>query len=243
MQDYPLEWERRCYSELKEGAFKMCENRGLLSITYRKRRLVVLLALSTVVVLTPSMTSWGSDLTQVLSGRPHPLSVKLKDLGTGWSRVRVSVHEGGSASLNIGVNVSGSSAGSTSQNNNSLSIFGGGQAYVTKGQTVSVNGQAYLVAYHLPSTAMDLTTLLQAAATKTMPELQVLTPESSLRLSLLNVRDIVSIEDVRVFDMKWEIAQSQEAAQKLINLIKAASEGAKPAKTPQTENPQKPEKK
>ncbi len=214
----------------------------LLSISNRKGRLIFLLALSTAVVLTPSMTSWGSDLTQVLTGRLHPLSVKLKDLGAGWSRI--TVHGGGGAGVNVGVNVSGSSAESTSQNNNMLGMFGGGQGYVTKGQTVSVNGQAYLVAYHLPSTAMDLITVLLAVATKTLPEMQILTPESSLRLSLLNVRDIASIEDVRVFDMKWEIAQSQEAAQKLINLLKAASEAAaKSAKKPQAENPQKPEKK
>jgi hypothetical protein len=177
----------------------------------------------------------------VLSGRLHPLSVKLRDLGTGWSHI--TVHGGGGAAINVGVNVSGSSAESTSQNNNMLGLFGGGQGYVTKGQTVSVNGQAYLVAYRLPSTGMDLITVLLAVATKTQPEMQVLTPESSLRLSLLNVRDIGSIEDVRVFDMKWEIAQSQEAAQKLINLLKAASEAAKAAKKPPAENPQKPEKK
>jgi len=211
-------------------------------VTCRKGRLTFLLALSTALLLIPAMTSLASDFAQLLSGRSHPLSVTLKELSGDWRRI--TLRGGAAASGNVAVNVSGSSEGSTSQNNNMLTTGGGGQAYVTRGQTVSANGQTYLVAYILPSTALNLNTLLQAVATKTPPEMQVLTPESSLSLSLLNVRSIASIEDVRAFDMKSEIAQSQEAAKKLADLIKAAAEAGKPAtKQPEGGNPRKPEKK
>lgn len=211
----------------------------LLSTSCRKGRQILLLTLATALMLTPSMTSWGDDLAQLLSGRLLPLSMQLKDLSGEW--LRVTIHGSASASGNVEVNVNGNTNGSTTQNN-LLDVRGSGQAYVTKGQTVSASGQTYLVAYRLPSTALDMNSLLQTMATKTPPELPILTPESSLRLSLLNVQAIGSIEDVRAFDMKWEIAQSQEAAQKLANLLKA-SEAAKPAKPPQGGNPQKPEKK
>jgi len=208
----------------------------------RQRRHFSFLALITTLVLASAVTSQASDFAQLLSGRVHPLSMQLKDLSGDWRRI--TLHGGAAAGGNVSVNVSGSSEGSTSQNSNMLTTGGGGQAYVTRGQTVSANGQTYLAAYILPSTALNLNTLLQAVATKTLPKMQVLTPESSLSLSLLNVRSIASIEDVRAFDMKSEIAQSQEAAKKLADLIKAAAEAGKPAtKQPEGRNPQKPEKK
>jgi len=201
----------------------------------RKGRLIYVLAFLAAFALTPLTASGGNDLSELLSGRSHPLSMKLREFDGEWRRVMVA---GGSvANGNVEVNVSGSTQGSTSQNN-ILSIGDRGQAYVTKGLTVSVDGRTYLVAYRLPTTTLDLNSMLQALATKTLPEAQVLTPESSLRLSLLNVQGVGSIEDVRVFDMTWEIAQSQEAAQKLANLIKAMA-----AKPPQAGNPPKPEKK
>lgn len=54
-----------------------------------------MLAAITLVLLTPAMMSWGGDLAQVFSGEPHPLSVKLQDLETGWSRVKITVYKGG----------------------------------------------------------------------------------------------------------------------------------------------------
>ena len=187
------------------------------------------LVLATILLLAMPVASWGSDLAKLLSGGLCPLSAKLMDLGTEWRRV--TIHGGGGANGNVEMNVNGSSQGQTQQNN-VLGTWEGGQSYLTKGQTISADGQTYLVAYRLPGTALDFSALLQAMATKTLPQAEILKPESSLRLSLLNVRSIGTIEDIREFDMKWEIAQSQEAAQKIMNLLKT-SETATPAKTPE----------
>jgi hypothetical protein len=207
----------------------------------RKRRWGCLLALTTAFMLSSAVTSQASDLAQLLSGRVHPMSLQLKDLSGEWRRV--TLRGGVIAGGNVGVNVSGSAEGSTSQNNNMVSTLGAGQAYVTRGQTVSAGDQTYLVAYLLPSTALDLSAILQAMATKTPPQMKVLTPESPLHLSLVNVKAIVSIEDVRAFDMNEEIGQSQEAAKKLAEMLKAMAEAGKPAKPPEKSGEQKPEKK
>lgn len=192
----------------------------------RKARQIVLAALSTALVLTPLMAGQAPGLAQWLSGKTYPLTVQLKDLGGDWRRV--VVHGGAGTGGNIEVNVSGSTQGSTSQQNNVLGLQAGGQAYVTRGQTVSASGQTYLVAYPLAGPGLDLLSLLRAALTKTPPKPEILTPETTLRLSLLDVRTISSLEDVRVFDMNGEIAQSQEAAKRIADLIKAMAEANAP---------------
>jgi hypothetical protein len=205
---------------------------------YGKRSRLVLSALAMALALTLPIAGQEKGLTQLLSGKTHPLSMKLKDLNGEWRRVMI--HGGDGVSGNIDVNVSGSTQGSTSQNN-LTGLSGGAQAYVTRGQTVSVHGQNYLVAYRLPGTGLDWRALLLAMATKTLPKAEILTPESSVRLSLLNLQAVTSLEDVSVFDMKAEIAQSQEAAQKLADLLKAMA--TQPAKPPEGEKSPKPEKK
>jgi hypothetical protein len=190
-----------------------------------KVRRIVLAAFAALFVLVLTTSSQAGDIAQWLSGKPYPLTVRLKDLGPDWRRV--VIHGNAGASGNIEVNINGSTQGSTSQSN-LLGLWGAGQVYMTKGQTVSANGQTYLVAYPLSGKAVDLASLLQAALTKTPPAVEILTPETALRLSLLDVRAIAGFEDVRAFDMTEEIAQSQEAAKKLAGLIKAMAEANAP---------------
>jgi hypothetical protein len=191
----------------------------------RKGRRIVFFVFSALFVQALARSGQAGDLAQWLSGKPYPLTVRLKDLGREWRRV--VIHGNAGASGNIEVNINGSTQGSTSQNN-LLGLWGSGRSYVTRGQTVSASGQTYLVVYPLPGTAMDLASLLRAALTKIPPVEEILTPETALRLSLLDVRTMACLEDVRVFDMDWEIAQSQEAAKKLANLIKAMAEANAP---------------
>ena len=174
----------------------------------------------------------ASDLEQFLSGKRFPLGVKLKDLNGDWRRI--TVHGNGSISGNMSVNVSGNAGNGVSQNNLTGSL-GGGQSYVTKGQMVSANGQTYLIAYHLPMAGLDLGLLLQAVATKTPPTGAALTPESTLSLSLLNVRAIGSLEDVSAFDLKRELSQSETAIKALPALLSAGEAAKKKAPKPPPE--------
>jgi hypothetical protein len=80
----------------------------------------------------------------------------------------------------------------------------------------------------LPGKAIDRASLLQAALTKSPLAVEILTPETTLRLSRLDIRAIAGIEDGRVFDRNEEIAQRHDAAKKLANLIKAMAEASPP---------------
>jgi hypothetical protein len=160
-----------------------------------------------------------------LSRRPINLTLHLKDSSQEWRRVVLRGNTG--ASGNIEWNINGSTQGSTSQNNFFRSL-GRRPSLTARGQPVSANGQSYLVAYLLAGKAIDMASLLQAALTKSPLAVEILTPETTLRLSLLDIQAIAGIEDVRVFDMNEEIAQSQDAAKKLANLIKAMAEASAP---------------
>jgi hypothetical protein len=164
----------------------------------------------------PALCS-AEDLAKLLSGKTYPLAVTLRDLGGEWRRVTI----GASTSANGNVTVSVTGSGSVSNNQNNFGTFGASSVYVTRGQTVSAGGQIYLVAYHLPNTGLDLNGLLQAVAIGKPPQPAVLTPETVLPLALLDLRTVGSLNDVRVFDLKAEIAESEATARRVGLLFKA----------------------
>ncbi len=177
------------------------------------RRFVIAACL---IVSLPALCA-GQDLATLLSGKSYPLAITLKDLGVDWKRV--TLYTSTSANGNLTVNVTGS--GSVSSNQNNLGTLGASRVYVTQGQTASVGGQIYLIAYHLPSSGLDLKMLFQAMATKQPPQLAVLTPETVLPLALVDLRTAGSLDDVRAFDLKAEIVESEANARMVGLLFKA----------------------
>ena len=157
------------------------------------------------------------DLSELLSGNVHPLSIKLKDLNAEWRRV--TIHSAATVSDNISVNVSGNSS-STSQNN-LVGALAGSRLYVTKGNTASAAGRHYLLAYHLPGNSADFGMLVRALATKTPPTAAALTPDTVLPLALLDLQSIGTIDDVRPFDLQSEIADYERAVRTWTDLFKA----------------------
>ena len=135
------------------------------------------------------------------------------------------------------MNVNGQSGSAVSQNNliGSLSTS---RSYATRGETARADGRTYLVAYHLPGAGLDLAAVVQALVTKTPIAGAVLTRESQLRLSLLDVSALSSLDDVRTFDLADELAESEKAAQALANLFKSESGGKPPPRA--SENAPKP---
>src|SRR5258708_35750645 len=83
----------------------------------------------------------AQDFSDWLSGKVHPLEMKLKEFNADWKRL--TVHGPAGVNGNISVNVSGNSSSATSQNNLTGTV-GGSLAYVTKGQMVNVGGRSYL---------------------------------------------------------------------------------------------------
>ncbi len=186
------------------------------------------LALIAILTLTaPVLGQPVSDLGALLSGKTHPLALKLKDLDTDWRRITVQ----GSANVtgNVSVNVSGNTYSSSANNpssashsqNNMVGALPNSRGYVTKGQTVVANGRAYLVAYHLPAFGLDIGALLQTLAAKTAPTSAALNAETALPLSLLDLQSIGSLDDVRLFDSQAEIAESEKAIRMASELLKS----------------------
>jgi hypothetical protein len=194
---------------------------ALNRLTSKKQSSFVTHAMTVAVMVLLIMPVCGraTDFKDLLSGKACPLSMKLSDLNSEWRRITVCA--AGSVSGNISVSVSGNQASSSSQNNVAELI--GKRNYITRGQTVSANGQVYLVAYHLPGGGLDLQALIQAIATKTPPQTATLTPESTLPLSLLDVKSMGSLDDIRAFDIKREIAESERLVRTITAVLKSAS--------------------
>jgi hypothetical protein len=190
----------------------------------KSRFLLVTPAFWTVIVFLSAapVSSRGSDLQELLSGKRHPLIVKLGELGKEWRRF--TIHIAGNASGNVSVSVTGSGGTSGSSQNN-IADLSGSRIYLTKGQTVSALGQVYLVAYRMPGSGLDFPALIQALATKAPPQVTTLTPETELPLSLLDVPNLGSLDDIRAFDLKREIAESEKLTQTIGSALKAASGG------------------
>jgi hypothetical protein len=175
-------------------------------------------------IFTLPHSSPGADFEALFSGKTHPLSVKLSDLNDDWRRF--TLHTAGNANGNISVSVNGTTGNSASSQNNVADITGS-RTYLTKGQTVSVGDQIYLVAYRLPGSGLDLSGLIQALAAKAPPTPTPLTAETALPLSLLDLKSIGSLDDIRAFDLKREIAESEKLAQTIANALKSAAAGEK----------------
>jgi|GEM_PF-5415672 len=123
-------------------------------------------------IATSSQVSFAAELPDLISGNRFPLTLKLRDLNNEWR----------------GFSMSGQyEMGDWMQTFSSLFGTSASNLYYTKGQTVSVGNETYLVAYRIES----------------KPE--KLTAETSLTLSLLNLRTIGSLNNIRLFNLQQEV--------------------------------------
>lgn len=139
-----------------------------------------LLALPAPVVLAQAPPPARADFSAALSGTSRPLTLKISDLDGTWRQV--SIAKIGGADL--------------------LSLFavssrggGGGPAldqYYTRGETTVIGGETYLVAYRYSLKLSDLS----GDSGNTPPQI---TPETVITLSLVNVRQIASLDGIQAF--------------------------------------------
>lgn len=126
----------------------------------------------------PAALAQTPDFTSAVSGTTRPLTLKIKDLDDTWRQVSIS--KVGGADL--------------------LSLFTAGtrgappalDQYYTHGETTTVGGETYLVAYRY---ALKLSDLTRAYADTPPP----ITPETTLTLSLINVRQIASLDGIQPY--------------------------------------------
>jgi hypothetical protein len=128
------------------------------------------------------------SLASVLSGNTVPTSIELKKLTPEWRAMSTNGQfEFGNFQAFI-------------------SVFGGGSfatTYYTKGQTVSIGSETYIVAYSLLS-------LVEKVA-----------PETLLNLSLLNLKTIGTMSNIRSFDaiVETKVLERQLASLQVANIF------------------------
>lgn len=170
------------------------------------RRTAIVLALTAVLSLY-GQRSYGVEFEQLLSGSLAPLTVKLKDLDSSWRQISIS----GQFEM-----------GDLLQTYTSL--FGGkgnSGVYYTQGKTVTIGSETYVIAYRFPSTGegVNFRSLIErtlGGGSSKPSQADKLTPETSLTLSLLNLRTIGSLNNIRPFNLKEELAASERAYQDAI---------------------------
>lgn len=170
------------------------------------RPLLLLIALSALPGAAQAQMASGSDLKGMLSGNGSaPLTLQMKDLDPSWRHLSAGV-------------VMDSNSTATMYS----AMFGGtGNAvYYTKGDTITQGGEMFLVAYRAAQNAkFDFAKLMRGQSADAFPKPQPLTPESALTLTLLNLRSVTSLGDIRPFNLADELADSKKAAADTTSLI------------------------
>lgn len=168
------------------------------------RRFPLLLLCAALVLPAPFARGQAADLQAALAGAQYPLTLKLKDLDPSWRQVSLNGPTPSGIALPQGV--SPALLGSSPQ----LMVC------FTKGQTVSVGSETFLVAYltpiryefmRLPGERTDV-----GAAFASRPASK---GDIVYKLSLVNVRQIGSLDDVVAFAPQTaeEVRKQAEAAE------------------------------
>ncbi|MEI6084341.1 MAG: hypothetical protein WCS70_08575 [Verrucomicrobiota bacterium] len=148
-----------------------------------KKNLILVLALAAGSLALADVTT----MEQALAGKDFPLTLKYKDLDANWRRLSTSA--------------------TVDPANIYRALAGGANAglYYTKGQTVNLGGETYLVAYKSQMKAMDMMAMQAAMRGGQPPEPEKPTATTVLALALLNLRSAGSLTDIRPFDLESEL--------------------------------------
>ncbi len=163
------------------------------------RRILILALLAATILPARAQTPANTGLKELLSGNTYPLTMKLQDLNGDWRQFSISgpqADPGGFAQLFA------------------LSVMTGNVEagkYYTKGDTVGIGGEIYIVAYGHKLKPLD-PDLFNDLSRDNLPKPEKLTPDTVLTLALLNLKNSGNLTDIRRFDLK-ELATESEAVQ------------------------------
>ena len=128
-----------------------------------------------------------TNFKDLFTGKTAPLALKLKDLTADWRRF----------------NTGGDAASPANISRAYAAMLGGGSGgYYSRGETISADGETYLVAYRLQTKPLDMTVMMRGQP----PAPEKPTPDSALTLCLLHLRTLDSFTDIRPFDLELELA-------------------------------------
>ncbi|MFN3650295.1 MAG: hypothetical protein ACK47B_12020 [Armatimonadota bacterium] len=151
----------------------------------------------------------SGDLRALLSGKQAPLTLKLRELSPEWRRVtlRTPAEAPGEGSGFLGMMLGGMFGPMAS------GLTPSAPPVYTQGDTISLGGELYLIAYRPPKPALDLLALKRAAEQNAeLPPPEVLRPDTELSLWLIQFRDIQSLGEIRPFNLDLELRESEKAA-------------------------------
>jgi hypothetical protein len=138
------------------------------------------------------------SLPELFGGSAVPHTIKLKELTSDWRRASI----GGEMMLGMGGMMQ-------SMMQAFGSMFGGGGSDViyTRGTTIRLGTDQFLIGYRLPSSGIDFASLMAmggagGAGERPPPEPKPITPETELTLVLINMRAVASIGEIRTFSME-----------------------------------------
>ncbi len=183
------------------------------------RKITLALAIVTS-ILTYSSKCLANDFQELISGKQAPLTKQLKDLDDSWRQIAISGQYEMADLMKSWTSLFG-----TNLYNN---------LYYTQGKTVKVNSETYVVAYRLASSGepLNINSLFEnlmgsvsgvaGGDCATIKSVEKITSETTIALSLLNLKTIGSLNNVRPFDLKADIAMLEKAEQQ----SKAACEQA-----------------
>jgi len=154
----------------------------------------------------------------IMSGKAFPLTVKLKDLSGEWRRMTIGGQFDGSNIMQMMMGGGG----------------GASEAFYSRGDTVLIGGETFLVAYKSATKRMGMAELMQAQRGRP-PAPEKLTPDTTLGFGLFNVRTVTSLTDVRPFNLQEELAASElavaQAQKDMVAMVQAQGGAADTAST------------
>lgn len=140
-------------------------------------------------------TGLCADLGGLLSGGTVALTIQLKDVAPDWWRMSIGgASSGGMEAFYSAIMGRGA---------------GGATGYYTKGDSVTLAGETYLICYEVQKKPIDYMKLMESGGKP--PKAEPLTPETKLALALLNLRTVTTISEIRPFNLEQEIAGSEGA--------------------------------
>lgn len=168
------------------------------------------LILSSLITLY-SLPIRANELETLLSGQQIPLTLPLKTLDNSWRRISIS----GLAEMADLMKSWSGLLGTPTYNN----------VYYTQGKTVVIANKNYLVAYRIPMNGepinvMTLATQMFNPCEGQADSAPMITMETPVSLSLLNLETIGSLNDIKVLNINQEIADHRKNNQLIAELCK-----------------------
>jgi hypothetical protein len=174
------------------------------------RKITLALAVATS-MLTYSQKCLANDFQELISGKQAPLTKQLKDLDDSWRQIAIS----GQYEMADLMKSWTSLFGADFYNN----------IYYTQGETVKVNQENYIVAYRLASSGepMNIFSMFEnvmgtmggmtGGDCAALVPPKSITSETTISLSLLNLKTIGSLNNVRPFDLETDLALLEKTEQ------------------------------